>query len=199
MKRVIFLTALFCVVAASASIAQEAVVTAPPPTFLDQALTVIVPAALLVIAALATWIAKKVSGFLNIKDETERQKFETNLRDTLHTAMEAGVKMMIAKKGVTLTPDAPPPPDIISGAVEYVKEKNPETIKKIGASDKVLKDIALSKIPDIIGQIAGGVGGPIVGNIAGAVAKGVAEAIDKGGGSRASGQPAAVDPAARAR
>ncbi|MGE3305030.1 MAG: hypothetical protein AB7I52_03585, partial [Rhizobiaceae bacterium] len=120
------------------------------------------------------------------------------IRDALHASALNAVKFAATKWNWIPAVGATVPRQIVEEAIDYIRTKNPDTADQAGVDDYDLEQIVLSKVPDIIGQIAGAAGGPIIGNIAGAVAEKVADAVKAGNGAGASEKtPAAALPKGR--
>lgn len=100
---------------------------------------------------IVVWLSAKLAGVLKITDETKRKEMEEKIRDALHASAANGLRYALTKAGLPVT--AQPTPEILNMALEYVMEKNPETVNQLGASPKDVKDIILSKAPSIFQEI----------------------------------------------
>lgn len=175
---------LFCAVAllamASTAFAQGAV----SPTWLDGLWSILQPVVVLAVGTLGPiivgWLAYKLSNLLNVQDENKRKELEAKIRDALHASALNAVKFAATKWNWIPAVGATVPRQIIEEAIDYIRTKNPDTADQAGVDDHDLEQIVLSKVPDIIGQIAGAAGGPIVGNIVGALAEKVTDAVASG-------------------
>lgn len=91
---------------------------------------------------------------LNIEDANQKLAFEKQLRDALHASAANAVRFALTKIGGGLTPN-----DVLGNdsllkeltniAAEYVVEKNPDTLTKLGVEPKMLRDIIWSKLPNM--------------------------------------------------
>jgi hypothetical protein len=122
-------------------------------------LTFLVP----VLVAVAIQSAVKLLSYLSVASEQKKTEMERQLNTALHTAFERAIKMAMLRYGIT--------PDILSKMIDtidphgsvkseeetindmidlaingYVRPNMAETIDKLGVSDKVLRDIAKTKI-----------------------------------------------------
>lgn len=93
-------------------------------------LQVSAPLLLALATVLGTIVTRAASKYLDAKTTKI-------LRDGLHDSAANGLKYAIAK-GVK-------PSDILATATEYVKTKNPDTVKKLRVSDTDIKDIIRTK------------------------------------------------------
>lgn len=101
------------------------------------------------VAALVGMVLKKLFNFIGHKDDAAIQQIERTARDVTHDAILSGMKMAAAKWSWVPTIDGPLPPDgMMKEAVDYAKKMNPDTVGNLSI-DKI-KDIAISKIPDLI-------------------------------------------------
>jgi hypothetical protein len=96
------------------------------------ALNIMAPLLSVMVTIAAGVIAKKATTFLGLKNEKL-------LRDALHASAENGIKYALARG------HGPGSASVIGAAVEYVKAKNPETLRKLRVSDDALKDIIRTK------------------------------------------------------
>lgn len=147
-------------------------VNAGSPDWLKAVWDIVQPLVMLFVSivgpVLVSWLAYKIVSFLNIRDENEQKALELKIRDALHQSALNALKYAWAKSGIT-DPTKITSPEVIKTAVEYIKDKNPETVEKTGLSTDGLKDIVLSKVPDVIGMVlpgpVGGIAGAIVGEV----------------------------------
>lgn len=109
---------------------------------------------IIVTSAIAVYvpvIAHRINTALGLKNEEA-------IRDALHKAAENGVayaqtKLATAGAGPVTVGDTT---KIIGEAVDYVKSKNPDAIKKLGVGDKALTDIVMAKIGKVTEMQAAG-------------------------------------------
>ena len=96
------------------------------------ALNIMAPVLSVLVTIAAGMIAKKANTWLGLKNEKL-------LRDALHASAENGIKYAVARgygPGAVTT---------LAAAAEYVKQKNPDTLRKLRVSDEALKDIIRTK------------------------------------------------------
>lgn len=97
---------------------------------------------------LVTWISARVIALLKVSDQNKQLEIEAKLRDALHQSASNALKYALAKTGFNagvVTGTA------ISAAIAYVQEKNPETLEKLGVDQSALRDIIISKVPELMG------------------------------------------------
>lgn len=114
-----------------------------PPALWDAYIGPLIDAA---ITAIVGYVLYRARGFINLSDEA-------SVRKALHDAAFNAAKAMLQKHGVNPDMMTPIPPIVISDAIDYVREKNPDTAKRAGVDDKGLAEIILSKVPDIISML----------------------------------------------
>lgn len=147
---VIALIAGFVAIFAWPALAQDAPVIARSSIWFDL-WTIVQPLVVLFVSivgpVMVTWISARVLSFLKVADEEKRIEIEAKLRDALHQSALNAVKFAVGKAGgssVVATGN------VITEAIGYVQEKNPEGLQKLGVSETALRDIILSKLPDLI-------------------------------------------------
>jgi len=96
---------------------------------------------------LVTWLAARLLALMKISDEKQRLEIEAKLRDALHQSATNALKFALAKSGV---PAGAITGAIMGEAVRYVEEKNPDALAKFGVHPVALRDIILSKVPDLV-------------------------------------------------
>jgi len=94
---------------------------------------VFAPLLLAVASAGIGFVARKVSVFVGLKNEKM-------LRDALHQSAENAVLYAVNRNVVNSG-------ELMRNAFDYVKTKNPETLKRLGVSDSALSDIIRTKLP----------------------------------------------------
>lgn len=119
-----------------------------PNAFLGDVWQIVQPVVTLLVAtvgpALVAWIAARVIALLKITDEKQKLEVEEKLRDALHqSAINA---LLYATSRYDAGSPSKVTSSVLSAAVDYVKEKNPDTLKKLGVSDRALSDIITSKV-----------------------------------------------------
>jgi hypothetical protein len=98
---------------------------------------------------LATWIAAQIISLLKVSDQAKQVEIETNLRNALHQSAVNALKFAIAKANIA---PAAVGAEVISDAIRYVEEKNPDALKKLDVPTEALREIIMSKIPDLIAK-----------------------------------------------
>lgn len=95
-------------------------------------LEIFMPLISVVLTAIIGVVAARVSDWLNLKNEKL-------LRDALHQSAENGLRYALTNGA------GPKSQEVIAAATRYVKNKNPETLKRLGVSDNALTDIIKTK------------------------------------------------------
>jgi hypothetical protein len=118
--------------------------------------TVIQPIVVLLVSTvgpvLVTWIAARIIAVLNVTDEKRKLEIEAKLRDALHQSAMNGLKVALAKTGMTADLIMKSPfaaGDLLAVASTYVSDKNPDALKKLAVTPDALQDIILSKVTDL--------------------------------------------------
>ncbi|SMD18046.1 hypothetical protein [Rhizobium sp. RU36D] len=101
--------------------------------------------------ALATWIAVRLLAVLKISDDAKRLEIEAQLRQALHQSAANALRYAMAKSGLT-TSAATIAPAVLKEAVRYVEDKNPDALARLDVSPDALRDIIMSKVPDLLQQ-----------------------------------------------
>jgi len=103
---------------------------------------------------LVTWISVKIAAVLNVKQEADRAALEKALRDAIHASSQNAWLYALKKLGLSFNDirglGDNQLVDTLRTAKEYVKDKNPEGLAKLGVSDKQLEDILLAKLPSSV-------------------------------------------------
>lgn len=97
---------------------------------------------------LVTWLSARVLAVLKVSDQNKQLEIEAKLRDALHQSASNALKYALAKTGFNagiVTSAA------LSAAIAYVQDKNPETLQKLGVDQSALRDIIISKVPELMG------------------------------------------------
>lgn len=96
-------------------------------------------------------VSTKIVSHLNIKDEAEREKIEATVNDALHKSAQNAMVYAAAKLRIPLVSlavgNVEQRNEVLAEAMDYVYEKNPDALRKLGVDGKMLKDILMSKIP----------------------------------------------------
>lgn len=95
---------------------------------------------------LVTWISIRLTSALKMTDNAKRVEFEAQLRAALHQAAMNGLKAAASRYGSHIFDvDGYLRPTAIAQAVQYVQEKNPDTLRELNVSGVDLVDIIASK------------------------------------------------------
>ncbi|NTD85509.1 hypothetical protein [Agrobacterium tumefaciens] len=147
--------ALVCLVAFffAPAWAQDAGPVIAPSSWLYEVWTIVQPIVVLLVSTvgpvLVTWIAARLIALLKVTDEKQRVEIETKLRDALHQSALNAVKYALMKTGLSVNP-AQISGQLVTIATEYVREKNPEAVQKLGVDAKALEEIIMSKLPELV-------------------------------------------------
>lgn len=133
--------------------AQDADPVIAPSSALYDVWTIVQPIAVLFVSTvgpvLVTWISARLIALLKVTDEKQRVEIETNLRNALHQSAMNAIRYAFTKAGmphiVGQLSDT-----VLNEAMSYVTEKNPEALQKLGVDQTALKEILLSKIPEVM-------------------------------------------------
>lgn len=101
---------------------------------MNTALEILAPLLTLVVTVATTILARKVNEWFDLKNEKM-------LRDALHQSAENGLRYALTRGA------GPASAEVLAQATRYVKDKNPETLRKLGVSDNDLGDIIKTKVP----------------------------------------------------
>jgi hypothetical protein len=107
---------------------------------------------------LVGWLAKRLSDRLTLLDDNSRKEFEARVRDALHHAALNALKFALTKTGLPVAEITKPA--VIAEAVDYIRSKSPDTAKEAGLNNEGLREIILSKVPDVIAILAAGAEAP---------------------------------------
>lgn len=114
--------------------------------------TIVQPVVVLLVStvgpALVTWLSVQLIALLNISDEKQRVEIETRLRLALHESAINALKYAITRTGLPLAVGNVPG-QVLDAAIEYVAQKNPEALEKLGVDISGLQDIIMSKVPEV--------------------------------------------------
>lgn len=148
---VVCIVGVLLVLAALPALAQDTGPIIARSSILYDVWSIVQPLVVLLVSTvgpvLVTWLAARLLALMKISDEKQRLEIEAKLRDALHQSAANALKFAMAKTGV--------PAGAIGGAVmaeamRYVEEKNPEALSKLDVHPDALRDIILSKVPDIV-------------------------------------------------
>ncbi len=133
--------------------AQDAQPVIAPSSVWYELWTIVQPIVVLLVSTvgpvLATWIAARIISLLKVTDEKQRVEIETNLRNALHQSALNAIRYAFTKGGMPSVAGRMTD-TVLNEAVAYVTDKNPEALAKLGVDQKALKDILLSKIPEVM-------------------------------------------------
>ncbi|MDH1271642.1 hypothetical protein N5C81_29065 [Rhizobium pusense] len=137
--------------------AQDAEPVIAPSSWLYEVWTIVQPVVVLLVSTvgpvLVTWISARLIELLNVTNEKQRVEIEAKLRDALHQSAANALRFALSRAGVPhgviqiggTVNDA-----VLREAANYVVEKNPEALQKLGVDNKALREIILSKTPEIL-------------------------------------------------
>lgn len=97
--------------------------------------------------AFVTWLTIRLTALIKTTDANKRLEIEGQLRDALHQSAFNALKYAASRAGVPFTGTFAP--GVLKQAIQYVKDKNPQTLTDLGVSDDALSDIIHSKVPDL--------------------------------------------------
>lgn len=146
--------AVICLVAFlfSPAWAQDAAPVIAPSSIWYEVWTIVQPVVVLLISivgpALVTWLSVRLGALLKISDEKQRVEIEAGLRKALHEAALNALKYAAVKSGFPLSIGGVGG-QVLDIAADYVREKNPDALAKLGVDNKTLKDIIMSKVPEV--------------------------------------------------
>lgn len=111
----------------------------------------------IIVPIVFVWLSRKLETWLSIKTVDQQADFEAKLRDALHKSAETALKLVLVKAGATGAITASAVTDLLNAsptampsAVASVKTKNPDAVQFLGVSDDSIRDIIISKIPEIV-------------------------------------------------
>ncbi len=137
------------------SYAQAAEPIVAPSSILFDVWTIVQPLIVLVGSivgpAFATWISLRIVSVLKLTDEKRKLEIEAQLRDALHQSAANALKFALAKARITAIAPGLLTASMVADAAAYVAEKNPDAISRLNVNGDALRDIILSKAPDILG------------------------------------------------
>ncbi len=132
--------------------AQDAGPVIAPSSIWYEVWTIVQPVIVLLVSTvgpvLVTWIAARLIALLKVTDEKQRVEIEAQLRAALHQSALNALKFAAARAGIPVALGTSG--QLVTMAADYVREKNPEALSKLGVDHKALEEIILSKIPDLV-------------------------------------------------
>lgn len=133
--------------------AQDAEPVIAPSSWLYEVWTIVQPIAVLFVSTvgplLVTWISARLIALLKVTDEKQRAEIEAKMRDALHQSAMNAIRFAFTKAGMPSVAGQMND-TVLNEAVAYVTDKNPDALKKLGVNNKALRDILLSKIPEVM-------------------------------------------------
>lgn len=137
----------------SPAFAQDAAPVIAPSSIWYEVWTIVQPVVVLLVSTvgpvLVTWIAARLITLLKVTDEKQRVEIEAKLREALHQSALNAVKYALVKSGLSVNPTQIPG-QLVTIATEYVREKNPEAVQRLGVDSKALEEIIMSKVPELV-------------------------------------------------
>ncbi|AGN34404.1 hypothetical protein [Rhizobium sp. P007] len=132
--------------------AQETEAVISPSSIWYDLWTIVQPVIVLLVStvgpALVTWLSVRLIALLNISDEKQRVEIEARLRAALHESAINALKYAVTRTGLPLAVGSVPG-QVLDAAIEYVAQKNPEALAKLGVDLPSLQDIIMSKVPEV--------------------------------------------------
>lgn len=133
--------------------AQDADQVIAPSSALYDVWTIVQPIAVLFVSTvgpvLVTWISARFIAWLKVADENQRIDIEAKLRYALHQSAMNAIRYAFTKAGMPQIAGQMSD-TVLNEAMTYVTDKNPEALQKLGVDQKALKEILLSKIPEVV-------------------------------------------------
>lgn len=121
-------------------------------TILRDAWGVVSPLVILLVSTvgpvLVAWLSARLIGLMNIKDEEAKLKIEAQLRDALHQSAANALRFAMTRIGAAGVTS-----EVLDVARTYVEEKNPDALDRLGVDPGNLRDILLSKVPDVLATL----------------------------------------------
>lgn len=150
---VVIIAALLAFVAYPAFAQDAAPVIAPSSIWFDL-WSIVQPVVVLLVSTvgpvLVTWISARIISFLKVSDQAKQAEIEAHLRDALHQSAMNALKYAMAKTNIAPSMIGA---TVISEAVKYVEDKNPEALAKLNVHGDALRDIIMSKVPDLMSKL----------------------------------------------
>jgi Mn2+/Fe2+ NRAMP family transporter len=147
---------LFLVVLSPAQAADEPIVS--PSSIWFDVWQIVQPIVVLLVTTvgpvLVAAISARVLSVLKVTDENKKLAIDQQLRDALHQSATNALKYALAKARITAPVTGLVTASMIADAATYVEEKNPEALAKLNVGGNALRDIIMSKVPDILGPNA---------------------------------------------
>lgn len=133
--------------------AQDAQPVIAPSSWLYDVWTIVQPIVVLLVSTvgpvLVGWISARLIALLKVSDEKQRVEIEAKMREALHQSALNAIRFAFTKAGMPSVAGHMTD-TVLNEAVAYVTDKNPEALAKLGVDQKALKDILLSKIPEVM-------------------------------------------------
>ncbi|MEJ8308622.1 hypothetical protein [Agrobacterium larrymoorei] len=133
--------------------AQDAQPVIAPSSWLYDVWTIVQPIVVLLVSTvgpvLVGWISARLIALLKVSDEKQRVEIEAKMREALHQSALNAIRFAFTKEGMPSVAGRMTD-TVLNEAVAYVTDKNPEALAKLGVDQKALKEILLSKIPEVM-------------------------------------------------
>ncbi|MGM4981886.1 hypothetical protein [Rhizobium sp. 11_C7_N12_5] len=92
-------------------------------------------------------------GLLGVKDATQRAQLEKLFNDRLHSAIQNAIQFAVTKSGLPIS--AVTLGQVLSDAVAYLQDKNPDTISFFKLEAKQLEDLVTANWPTVFNWLNG--------------------------------------------
>lgn len=154
--KVVLAAILFLLVAVVFCYADDgAVVPSTEASIVSSILSTTMPIIILLISTLGpvagAYIVKQIISFLGVTNQTKKIEVEAKLRDVLHFCAANALKYAFTKAGLPL--DSALSPSVISDALFYINNKNPDTVATLGLTDDDLTHILLTKAAEVAASV----------------------------------------------
>jgi len=138
-----------------------------PSSFLYDVWTIVQPVVALLVATIGPvivgWLAARLAALIRTSDENTQKALEAQLREALHQSALNALKYASAKYGlglagaaIELTGKSIIDSKVMTEALKYIRNKNPDAVYAFNLDDKALSEIVLSKVPDVKAILAAG-------------------------------------------
>lgn len=152
MNRIRILTAALLLAIVVTKVTAQTPAGGVSPGVLDSLVAQFAPMLVTVVGTLLAGIVAavllKLRTVLGVQQENAKVAGEVQDRNVLHDAAWSAAKYAAQVTGAELKDGVVPPKDFIEAGIKYVRDKNPDVTK--GQGDNVLKDILISKVPDLL-------------------------------------------------
>lgn len=142
-----------------ASAAEVASVPTAEATVINSIWSSVMPVIVLLISTLGPlaggYIVTQIISLLGITNQTKKLDVEKQLRDVLHFCAVNALKFAFTKAKLPL--DAELSASVISDALFYIKDKNPDTVAALGLNDADLTHILQARASDVASTSSGSI------------------------------------------